>query len=125
MWVEEGLNLCLTDRDAVRGGWANDHVADAVNKMVGKQLGVQPTHVTSVSGFDEQCTDTVTTLHAPQHCVTVSATAKYTDSLQPRHAISPYVTRKPMHPFPEHSGSDEKLRMSIVPSTPQTNSEDW
>jgi len=49
--------------------------------MVGKQLGVQPqtTHVTSVSGFDAQCAEIVTVLHAPQHCVTVSATANGTN----------------------------------------------
>jgi len=38
MWVHE-LSLQTLDRDAVRQGWLNDRIMDAVNKLIGRELG--------------------------------------------------------------------------------------
>ena len=45
MWVHE-LSLQTLDRDAVRQGWLNDRIMDAVNKLIGRELGsgVQSIH---------------------------------------------------------------------------------
>ena len=81
----------------------------------------------AISGFNVQMADTVMILHARQHWITVSATTNnitYVDSLRPHQPLSQYVIRQLLNLFPQHVGDDGKLRLSIVPSTPQTNGED-
>jgi len=129
MWIRE-LDLQLSDRDAVRQGWLNDRIIDAVNTLVGRQIGVEHQSTLmaqSSSGFNTQTADTVMILHARQHWVTVSTTEDkiiYVDSLRPHQPISLYVISQLLTLFPNHIDDDGKLRMEIVPSTPQTNGED-
>ena len=109
MWIRE-LDLYLTDRDTVRQGWLNDRVIDAVNKLVGSQIGLElqsTLMAQATSGFDAQTADTVMILHARQHWITVSATANnitYVDSLRPHQPLSQYVIRQLMNLFPQHIG---------------------
>ena len=61
-------------------------------------------------------------LHALGHWVTVAANANgvtYTDSLRPHQPITQYI----MNQLLQHI-DDGKLWLSILPSTPQTNSND-
>jgi len=93
MWIAR-FHLTAEDRDVVRNGCLNDRVVDAVNQLLGSQLGGQPQYTLisqSLSGFTAQQQDTVMILHAPNHWVTVAATEGeiiYVDSLRTHQQIS-------------------------------------
>ena len=129
MWVKS-LNLHESDRDVVLSGWLNDRVVDAVNKLIAQELGVssQSTVLSqSKSGFDAVSSDTVMILHAQGHWVTVAGNADgvtYIDSLRPHQPLTQYVIKQLLELFHGVVDDDGKLRLSIVPSTPQTNTDD-
>ena len=101
--------------DVVCNGCLNHRVVDAVNQLLGSQLGGQPQSMLmsqSLSGFAVQHQDTVMILHAPNRWVTVAAAEGeiiYVDSLRPHQQIIPYVTRQLLQLFPQHIGGDGKL----------------
>lgn len=133
MWLPT-YHLTIQDRQLVRNGWLNDRIIDAVNKLVSTKLvnaDVDTTQTTllaqSASGFSACVSETVMILHAENHWITVASTVegvKYVDSLRPHQPLSPYVIRQLLQLFPHHIREDGKLRISILPSTPQTNASD-
>ena len=129
IWVQS-LNLHQSDRDVVRAGWLNDRVVDAINQLIAQELGVasQSTVLSqSTAGFDAVSTDTVMILHAQGHWITVAGSPNgvtYIDSLRPHQPLTQYVTKQLLELFRGLVDDDGKLRVSVVPSTPQNNSED-
>ena len=100
-------------------GWLNDRVIDAVNMLVGRQIGeeLQSTLMAqATSGFDTQTADTVnddlTHEAALDHRVSddsITYNVMYVDSLRPHQPISLYVISQLMNLFPHHIGDDGKL----------------
>jgi len=66
-------------------------------------------------------------LHADAHWVTVAAVNDdivYMDSMRPHRPITPYVITQLMQLFASKVDEDGKLKVKIIPSTPQHNADD-
>ena len=69
----------------------------------------------------------VAILHGIEHWVIVAlrdGDVHYVDSLRPYQPLSTYVIRQLLQLFREKVDDDGKLRVSIVPSTPQHSGDD-
>ena len=130
-WVVR-LNLKESDREMVRHGKLNDKIIDAVNTTVAEHLET-PTQTTLIAqspiGFAPCDIDRpmVAILHGIEHWVIVAlrdGDVHYVDSLRPYQPLSTYVIRQLLQLFREKVDDDGKLRVSIVPSTPQHSGDD-
>jgi len=126
------LNLKESDREMVRHGKLNDKIIDAVNTTVAEHLET-PTQTTLIAqspiGFAPCDIDRpmVAILHGIEHWVIVAlrdGDVHYVDSLRPYQPLSTYVIRQLLQLFREKVDDDGKLRVSIVPSTPQHSGDD-
>jgi len=129
VWVPD-LNLVQEDREELRsGGWLNDRVIDAVNKLVNGIIGVEESQTSllaqSVQGFDRVCNDYVQIVHDRDHWVftgCIHGEILYADSLN--RGVSPFV-RKQMHQlYAGYKAPNGQLCTTILPCTQQQNNSD-
>jgi len=120
-----------SDRQLISSGqWLNDRIIDAVNNLPAKRLGAasQTTLLSQTgTGFCQLNEKGVMLLHADAHWVTVAAVNDdivYMDSMRPHRPITPYVTTQLMQLFVSKVDEDGKLKVQIMPSTPQHNADD-
>jgi len=106
----------------------NDRVIDAVNQLIGQELGVTSQSTLSsqsATGLDAASTDAAV-MHAPGH--SNARTMFYVDSLRPHQPIAPYVViQQLLQLFAHRVDDDGKLNISIISwctPTPQTNWDD-
>ena len=131
--VADDDTFCVeSDREVVRHGKLNDKIIDAANMMVAEHLGtpMQTTLIVQSSAGFAPCDidrPMVAILHGIEHWVTVAlrdGDVHYVDSLRPHQPLSTYVIRQLLQLFHDKVDDDGKLRVSIVPRTPQHSGDD-
>lgn len=129
-WCLRDLNLTVVEEGLINdGGWLNDRLMDAINKLVARTLGLDASQTTLLAqtegGFDEASFETIQILHDNDHWIATSCvggTVSIADSMS--RPISDYVSKQLKTLYASCLKANGDLDVICVPACQQDNGAD-